>query len=48
MGGVREIEDSAYLKGATPGGGVGGGGVGLGLIPAFTVIDPGGVAITAA
>lgn len=45
MGGVREIEDGAYLKGATPGGGGGGG---LGLIPAFTVIDPGGVAITAA
>lgn len=44
MGGVREIEDGAYLKGATPGGGGGG----LGLIPAFTVIDPGGVAITAA
>ena len=47
MGGVREIEDGAYLKGATPGGGGWGGG-GLGLIPAFTVIDPGGVAITAA
>ena len=26
MGGVREIEDGAYLKGATPGGGGGGGG----------------------
>ena len=33
MGGVREIEDGAYLEGATPGGGVGGG---LGLSPALT------------
>ena len=46
MGGVREIEDGAYLEGATPGGGVGGG---LGAKSSInTVIDPGGVAITAA
>lgn len=36
------------FEGSDSGGGGEGGRGGLGLIPAFTVIDPGGVAITAA